>query len=69
MGPAASRASLVQVSRLVGHRSTRTTQDVYGYLIDEGSSKVLDVVASALEIDRGNVKVSDRCQGGAGASP
>jgi integrase len=54
MGLTASGAGLVQVSRLVGHRSTRTTQDVYGHLLDEGSSKVLDVVASALEIDREN---------------
>ena len=49
MGLTASGVGLVQVARLVGHRSTRTTTDVYGHLLDEGARQVLDTVASALE--------------------
>ena len=47
-GLTSSGAGLVQVARLVGHRSTKTTTDVYGHLLDEGASRVLDTVASAL---------------------
>ena len=49
MGLTASGAGLVQVARLVGHRSTRTTSDIYGHLLSEGATQVLDTVASALE--------------------
>jgi integrase len=48
LGLTASGAGLVQVARLVGHRSTRTTQDIYGHLLDEGAQEVLDVVSKAL---------------------
>lgn len=50
MGLTTSGVGLVQVARLVGHRSTKTTADVYGHLLDEGSSKVLKTVTSALEM-------------------
>jgi len=49
MGLTASGAGLVQVARLVGHRSTRTTTDIYGHLLAEGATQVLDTVAAALE--------------------
>lgn len=48
LGLTASGAGLVQVARLVGHRSTRTTQDIYGHLLEEGAQEVLDVVSKAL---------------------
>jgi integrase len=47
-GLVTSGVGLVQVSRLVGHRSTRTTMDVYGHLLAEGSQQVLDNVSQAL---------------------
>ena len=44
-----SGAGLVQISRFVGHKSTRTTTDLYGYLLDEGSEMILREIRNALD--------------------
>lgn len=38
----------VQIARIVGHRSTRTTNDVYGHLLDEGQDLIIRSVEDAL---------------------
>jgi integrase len=38
----------VQIARLLGHRSTATTKDTYGHLLDDGAQTLLDSVARLL---------------------
>jgi integrase len=38
----------VQVSRLVGHAKTSTTTDIYGSLLDEGSTRIIEAVERSL---------------------
>jgi len=38
----------VQIARLLGHRSTATTKDTYGHLLDDGAQTLLDSVARIL---------------------
>ena len=38
----------VQIARLLGHRSTSTTKDIYGHLLSDGSEKVIDSVQRIL---------------------
>lgn len=40
---------IAQVSRMVGHQSTRTTTDIYGHLLIDASQRVYDRVAETLE--------------------
>lgn len=44
-------AGIVQVARLLGHRSTRTTSDVYGHLLEESARNVLNQIESTLSPD------------------
>lgn len=43
-----SGVGVVQVARLLGHRSTATTQEVYGHLMAEGSEAVIKSVQDAI---------------------
>lgn len=38
----------VQIARLLGHRSTATTKDTYGHLLDDGAQTLIDSVARIL---------------------
>ena len=40
---------ITQVSRMLGHSSTRTTTDLYGHLLEEGSQRVLDSITRTLK--------------------
>jgi len=42
---------VVQVARLLGHRSTATTQEIYGHLMTEGSEAVIKTVQRAIGED------------------
>ncbi len=42
---------VVQVARLLGHRSTATTQEIYGHLMTEGSEAVIKTVQRAIGDD------------------
>ena len=44
-----SDEGIVQMSRFVGRKSTRTTTDLYGYLLDEGSDTILREIRNALD--------------------
>ena len=43
-----SGLGLAAVAKVLGHRNTRTTSDVYGHLVAEGSARVADAVRDAL---------------------
>ena len=49
VGLLSAGVGMAQVSRLVGHRSIKTTTDTYNYLLVESSRKVLDSVSTALK--------------------
>ena len=34
----------VQIARMVGHESTRTTNDIYGHILEEGQETMMDVI-------------------------
>lgn len=38
----------VQIARMLGHRSTATTKDTYGHLLDDGAKKILDSLDTIL---------------------
>lgn len=42
---------VVQVARLLGHKSTATTQEIYGHLMTEGSEAVIKTVQKAIGED------------------
>jgi len=44
-----SGISDVQIARIVGHESTRTTNDIYGHILEEGQETMMDVIRRALE--------------------
>ena len=48
IGLSDSGTGSMQVSRLVGHKSTKTTTDRYGHLLEEGAAKVIGTVSAAL---------------------
>lgn len=50
-GLATDGVNVVQVARLLGHRSTRTTSDVYGHLLEESARNVLNQIESTLSPD------------------
>jgi integrase len=39
----------VQIARMIGHESTRTTNDIYGHILEEGQETMMDVIRRALE--------------------
>lgn len=43
-----SGAGDTQMARLLGHKTTRTTKDIYGHLLDEGSATIIDMVQRAI---------------------
>jgi integrase len=43
-----SGAGDTQMARLLGHKTTRTTKDIYGHLLDEGSATIIDMVQKAI---------------------
>lgn len=46
---------ITQVSKMLGHSSIRTTTDLYGHLLEEGSQWVLDRTTRTLEGDGGTL--------------
>jgi integrase len=44
-----SGISDVEIARIVGHESTRTTNDIYGHILEEGRETMMDVIRRALE--------------------
>ena len=51
IGIATEGVNVVQVARLLGHRSTRTTSEVYVHLLEESARNVLNQIESTLSPD------------------
>jgi len=49
-----SDASLPQVAKVAGHKSSRTTDELYNHLMKEGAHRVLGSVTRALRGDEPN---------------
>ena len=39
----------MQIARMIGHESTRTTNDIYGHIVEEGQETMMDVIRRVLE--------------------
>ena len=39
----------MQIARMIGHESTRTTNDIYGHILEEGQETMMDVIRRVLE--------------------
>jgi hypothetical protein len=38
----------MQIARIIGHESTRTTNDIYGHIMEEGQESMVDVIRRVL---------------------